>query len=75
MLGQLQASPLFSIRRAVFTYALAFLISVSDMWLIHILGINTPAELLTQTLIHGTGFYLGYTLIALFNRPTDPLPE
>lgn len=60
-------SPLFSIRRAVFTYSLAFLISLSDMWLIHLLGINTLEELLTQTLIHGTGFYLGYTIIALFN--------
>jgi len=69
MLEQIQTSPLFSIRRAVFTYLLAFLISLSDMWLIHILNINTPEELLTQTLIHGTGFYLGYTLIALFNIP------
>jgi hypothetical protein len=70
MLEQIQASPLFSIRRAIFTYLLAFLISLSDMWLIHILEINTPEELLAQTLIHGTGFYLGYTLIALFNIPT-----
>ena len=67
MLERTQSSPLFSIRRAVFTYSLAFLISLSDMWLIHLLGINTPEELLTQTLIHGTGFYLAYTIIALFN--------
>ena len=40
------------------------------MRLIHVLGIDTPEELLIQTLIHGTGFYLGYALIALFNRPT-----
>jgi len=40
------------------------------MWVIHFSGINTLEELLIQTLIHGTGFYLGYTLIALFNRPT-----
>ncbi|QDX39484.1 hypothetical protein [Salarchaeum sp. JOR-1] len=70
MLEQIQTSPLFSIRRAVFTYLLAFLISLSDMWLIHAVGIDTPEELLTQTLIHGTGFYLGYTLLALFNRST-----
>ncbi|WP_227378330.1 hypothetical protein [Haladaptatus halobius] len=70
MLEQLRASPLLSIRRAVFTYALAFLISLSDMWFIHFLGIITPEELLIQTGIHGTGFYLGYTFIALFNRPT-----
>lgn len=70
MIGQIRASPLFSIRRALFTYSLAFLISLSDMWLIHVLGINTLEELLTETLIHGTGFYLGYTFIALFNRPT-----
>ena len=73
MLEQIQASPLFSIRRAVFTYLLAFLISLSDMWLIHVLGINTPEELLIQTLIHGTGFYLGYTIIALFSRSTETL--
>lgn len=66
----MRASPLLSIRRAAVTYCLAFLISLSDMWLIHLLEINTPEELLTQTVIHGTGFYLGYTLIALFNRPT-----
>lgn len=71
MIERLQASPLISIRRAVFTYSLAFLISLSDMWLTHIIGINTPEELLTQTLIHGTGFYLGLTLAALFNIPTE----
>lgn len=70
MFEQVRASPLFSIRRAVFTYALAFLISLSDMWFLRLLEINTPEELMTQTLIHGTGFYLGYTFIALFNKPT-----
>lgn len=70
MLKQLRSSPLLSIHRAIFTYCLAFLIAMSDMWVIHLPGINTSTELLTQTLIHGTGFYLGYTLIALFNRPT-----
>lgn len=71
MIEQMQASPLFRVRRAVFTYTLAFLISLSDMWFIQMVGINTPEELLTQTVIHGTGFYLGYTLLALFNRPTE----
>ncbi|SER12874.1 hypothetical protein SAMN04489841_3024 [Natrinema salaciae] len=70
MLEQMQASALFSIRRAVFTYCLAFLISFSDRWLIQVLGINTPEELLIQTLVHGTGFYLGYTFTALVTRPT-----
>lgn len=41
------------------------------MWIIHGLGINTPEELLTQTLIHGTGLYLGFTLMALFDRSTE----
>jgi|AntDeeMinimDraft_5_1070356.scaffolds.fasta_scaffold14354_2 hypothetical protein len=71
MLEQLQASSFFSIHRIVFTYSLAFLISLSDMWLTHIIGISTPEELLTHTLIHGTGFYLGFTLVALFNIPTE----
>ena len=71
MIERLLTSPLLSIHRAVFTYSLAFLISLSDMWLTHIIGISTPEELLTQTLIHGTGFYLGLTLVALFNIPTE----
>ena len=70
MFERAQESPLFSVRRAVFTYALAFLISLSDMWLVHVSGVNMPEELVVQTFIHGTGFYLGYTLIALFNGPT-----
>ncbi|MFC4989119.1 hypothetical protein ACFPFO_15355 [Saliphagus infecundisoli] len=71
MVVNLQESRLVSIRRAVLTYSVAFLISLSDMWLTHIIGISTPEELLTETLIHGTGFYLALTLIALFNVPTE----
>ena len=69
MIERLQSSPLLSIRRAVFTYPLAFLTSLSDLWLTHIIGISTAKEHLTQTLIHGTGFYLGLTLVALAYRP------
>lgn len=61
MLEQIRASPLFSIRRALFTYSLALLISLSDMWVIHILGISTPEDLLSQTFVHGTVFYLGFS--------------
>ncbi|MFC6723268.1 hypothetical protein ACFQE1_02435 [Halobium palmae] len=67
MIERMQSSPLLSVRRLLFTYGVAFLISLSDMFLIQFLGINTATELMTQTLIHGTGFYLGFTLIALFD--------
>lgn len=67
MVEKIQSSPLFSARRAIFIYAFAFLIALVDMYLIHLKDINTPEELLIQTLIHGTGFYLAFTLMALFN--------
>ena len=71
MFEQIWAGPLFSIRRAIFTYSLAFLMFINDMYLIHVLDIDTPEELLIQTLIHGTGAYLGFTCVALVNRPTE----
>ncbi len=71
MFEDIRANFLFSLRRAVFGYSLALLVSLSDMWLIHALGISTPDDLLTQTLVHGTGLYLGFTLMALFNRPAE----
>lgn len=64
----MQASPLLSLRRAAATYFIAFFVSLTDKWFIHIVGINTLEELLIQTLIHGTGFYIGYTGIAIFGR-------
>lgn len=68
MLERMQASILFSVPRALVTYSIAFFISLTDVLFIHLVGINTPEELLIQTLIHGTGFYLGYTGVAVFNR-------
>lgn len=68
MIEKTQSSPLFSVRRAIFTYAFAFIISLVDMYLIHLKDINTTEELLIQTLISGTGFYLALTLMALFNN-------
>jgi hypothetical protein len=62
---RIQSSRLLSLRRAVFAYAIAVLIALSDMWLVQLFGIRTPEELLVQTLVHGTGFYLGYTFISL----------
>lgn len=72
MIEKIQSSPLFNVRRAILTYALAFVFSLVDIYLIHLQDINTPEELLIETLIHGTGFYLAFTFIALVNNDAWP---
>lgn len=57
---------LFSLRRAILTFSLAFLVILSDMLIIHISGITTLQGLIEQTIILGLGLYLAYTLIAIF---------
>ena len=64
--GFVRTSPLFSLRRALFTYGLALLFVTVDASFVHLLGASAPAEIAAETLVHGTGFYLGFTVLALF---------
>lgn len=57
---------LFSLRRAILTFGLVFLVVLSDMVVIHIGGVTTLQGLIEQTIILGLGLYLAYTLIAIF---------
>lgn len=66
MFNQLQSSPLFSFRRAVLVLALASLVVLLDVLLLHLARIETLAEFSTQTLILAIGLYLAQTIIAIF---------
>lgn len=66
MLEQLRSSPLFSVRRLVITFVIAFLITLVDMLVIHLLGVETLSDLATETFIHGLGLYGAFTIMALF---------
>lgn len=57
---------MFNVRRLVTAFLITFLILLVDMLLIHLLGIETLADLATETLIHGLGLYGGLTIMALF---------
>lgn len=57
---------LFSLRRAVFTFGLAFFVVLSDMLVIHLGGVTTLQGLIEQTIILGLGLYFGYTVFAIF---------
>jgi hypothetical protein len=58
--------PLFSLRRAILTFGLAFLVVLSDILVIHIGGVTTLQGLIEQTIILGLDLYLAYTVIAIF---------
>lgn len=69
MFETIRSSPLFSARRLAFTLTLAFLFSFLDWRVVGLLGIAGLREVAANTVVHGLGFYLGYTIIALYNRP------
>ncbi len=57
---------LFSLRRAIFTFGLAFFVVLSDVLVIHMSGVTTLQGLIEQVVIHGLGLYLAYTLRGIF---------
>ena len=63
---RMKSSPLFSTWRLVVALFLAFTASLLDMFYLHIIGIETISEVLSQTVIHTIGFYGGFTLAGLF---------
>ena len=67
LLQRMGSSPLFSVWRLVAVLFLAFTASLFDMLFFHVMGVETVAELASQTIIHTIGGYLGFTLVALFN--------
>jgi hypothetical protein len=66
MLNQLQSSPLFSFRRALFVLVLASLVVLLDVLLLHLAGIETLAEFSIRTLILAMGLYFAQTVVAVF---------
>ncbi|WP_254768785.1 hypothetical protein [Salinilacihabitans rarus] len=67
MIDEMRSSPLFSGQRLVATVGLAFAISLVDVRFVNLAGIETVADLLGRTVVHGLGFYLGFTVAALFD--------
>lgn len=55
---------ILSQRRANFTFGLAFLAILVDMFATHILGVTTWNGLLEQTVVSGLGLYLEDTILA-----------
>lgn len=66
MIAQLRASPLFGLRRLLVAFVGAFVLCLFDMFFINLFGIATVLDLLEETLIHGLGFYLALTIMAVF---------
>ncbi|GAA0255431.1 hypothetical protein ACFFQF_16625 [Haladaptatus pallidirubidus] len=57
---------LFSLRRAIFTFGIAFIVVLFDMLVIHLGGVTTLQGLIEQTIILGFGLYFAYTVLAIF---------
>jgi hypothetical protein len=57
---------LFSLQRAILAFGLAFLVVLSDMLVVHLVGVTTLQGLVEQTIILGLGLYLANTLRARF---------
>lgn len=57
---------LFSAWRLVAVLFLAFTASLLDMYVLHLIGIETFSEVISQTLISATGSYIGVTVAAYF---------
>jgi len=65
---QMRASRVFSTWRLVATLLLALTVSLSDMFLLHIAGIETISELASETTILVIGLYGGFTIAALLGK-------
>lgn len=57
---------LFNVWRLVAILFLAFAASLLDMYLLHVIGVETVSEVVSQTVIHATGAYIGFTVAAYF---------
>lgn len=66
MRNLIRASPLCSLRRLLGVLAFTIVISLVDMLVIQLLGIETLADLVTGVIIHTLGLYLAFTIMALF---------
>ncbi len=55
---------LFSPARFVLVLFAAFSVSVLDLYVVHLLGVETIAELLTRTVLYTVGLYVGLTIVA-----------
>jgi hypothetical protein len=64
----MRASRVFSTWRLVATLLLALTVSLSDMFLLHIAGIETISELASETTILVIGLYGGFTIAALLGK-------
>ena len=69
VIERMRSSPLFSARRLVAVVLIALILTLSDMLLLHIAGIETLSELVYETAILAIGSYLGFTLASLFGKP------
>lgn len=65
-------SPLISGARLVTAFGLAFLANLLDWQLLGLIGVGGVGELLLNTLVHGIGIYVGVTIAAWVNRPSEP---
>lgn len=65
----IRESPLVSGGRLLAAFGLAFLASLLDWQLLGLIGVKSLGELLVNTLIHGIGIYVGFTIAAWVNRP------
>jgi hypothetical protein len=65
---QMRTSRVFSTWRLVAALLLAFAVTLSDMFLLHIAGIETISELASETTILVIGLYGGFTIAALLGK-------
>lgn len=64
VLDDVDRRSLVSLPRFVLVLFVAFSAGVLDLYLLHVVGIDTVSELLTRTLVHTVGLYLGLTVAA-----------
>ncbi|RDZ46264.1 hypothetical protein C5B91_00885 [Haloferax sp. Atlit-10N] len=64
-------STLFSVRRLIFCLVITVFVVATDVLFIHLKDIQTAADFATEVVIYTLGFYGGFTIMALFNQPSD----
>lgn len=67
MSNSIWSGPLFSTRRLFFLALLSTFVVGTDYLFIHLSGIETTSELVTEILILTLGLYGGTTIMALFS--------
>ncbi|MFC4360430.1 hypothetical protein ACFO0N_20995 [Halobium salinum] len=68
MFDFLRLSPLFSIRRFTLCLLVTVFVVTTDVLFIHLKDIKTVTEFVTEVGIHTLGFYIGFTVVALFDQ-------